>query len=311
MEIFAPAYCEKFKCIADKCKHSCCVDWEIDIDSISYEKYAALKTELGKSITENVTNTDGKMHFALDKNGRCPNLDEKGLCKIITELGEEYLCDICRLHPRFFNRVSGRIEMGIGLSCEEAVRLVLTDEESFRLVKIGENGEEYVSEATDFDTAAERDSIISYVENREVSLFEAFKYAEEKYCTDTDCSYSESEWIEYLLTLEILDSEWQKLLEKSKNAKPKPCPKEYDKYYENLFKYFLFRYVSRTEDEFSFSNCLGFSVLCVKLIKYLAEREENLTKERFFEIVRLFSSEIEYSEENVEDLIFELELSLM
>ncbi|MBE6536482.1 MAG: hypothetical protein E7673_00860 [Ruminococcaceae bacterium] len=311
MEIFAPKYCKDFKCIADKCRHSCCVDWEIDIDGKTYEKYASLKSELGKSIVSKINNTDEKRHFILDKNGRCPNLDEKGLCKIITELGEEYLCDICRLHPRFFNRVGGRIEMGIGLSCEEAVRLALTEDDGFRLVKIGENDEKCIAKASDFDAIAERDSVISCIENRKESLFQAFKRIEGKYEIDTEYSYSESKWIEYLLTLEILDGEWKSLLEKSKNIAPKRTPKGYDKYYENLFKYFLFRYASRDEDRIPFSYSLGFSVLCVKLVKYLAEREEKLTEERFFEIVRLFSSEIEYSEENVEDFMLELEISMM
>ena len=32
MDIFAPSYYKKFKCIADKCHHNCCIGWEIDID---------------------------------------------------------------------------------------------------------------------------------------------------------------------------------------------------------------------------------------------------------------------------------------
>ena len=32
MKLFAPEYYKQFKCIADKCTHSCCIGWEIDID---------------------------------------------------------------------------------------------------------------------------------------------------------------------------------------------------------------------------------------------------------------------------------------
>ena len=32
MKIIAPNYYPAFRCIADKCRHSCCIGWEIDID---------------------------------------------------------------------------------------------------------------------------------------------------------------------------------------------------------------------------------------------------------------------------------------
>ena len=32
-----PNYYDKFKCIADRCKHSCCIGWEIDIDDDTME----------------------------------------------------------------------------------------------------------------------------------------------------------------------------------------------------------------------------------------------------------------------------------
>ena len=39
MKLYAPAYYKNFKCIADKCEHSCCVGWEIDIDKETLDKY--------------------------------------------------------------------------------------------------------------------------------------------------------------------------------------------------------------------------------------------------------------------------------
>ena len=38
INIDAEIYSE-FKCKADKCKHSCCNGWEIDIDASTAEKY--------------------------------------------------------------------------------------------------------------------------------------------------------------------------------------------------------------------------------------------------------------------------------
>ena len=30
MTVTVPSYYKDFKCIADKCRHSCCIGWEID-----------------------------------------------------------------------------------------------------------------------------------------------------------------------------------------------------------------------------------------------------------------------------------------
>ena len=37
--IVMPDYSIGFQCIAGKCRHSCCVGWEIDIDDDTYEMY--------------------------------------------------------------------------------------------------------------------------------------------------------------------------------------------------------------------------------------------------------------------------------
>lgn len=308
MEIYAPSYCQNFKCIADKCKHSCCIDWEINIDEKTYEKYKSENSAFAKEILKNTKKTKSGAHFLLDKNGRCKNLDCRGLCKIITELGEDYLCDICRLHPRFFNYVGDRTEMGLGLSCEEAVRLALTDGERFTIVKIGENEEESFPE--DFDALTARDGIIYFFENIDGACNEKIKATAEKYGISTEF-YTASEWIDYLLALEILDEEWRTLLESSKIKEQKTTPSSIGSYVENLFKYLVFRHVSTATSELSFVSRLAFSLLGVSLVIYLFEREEKMTESRLFEIVRLFSSEIEYSEENTESLLFELEINIM
>ena len=98
MQIRVPEYYEKFKCIADRCKDSCCIGWEIDVDAVAEEKYRALDTELGREIVEKTK----QGFFPLEENGRCAFLDCRGLCRIISTVGEGYLCDICREHPRYY-----------------------------------------------------------------------------------------------------------------------------------------------------------------------------------------------------------------
>ena len=122
INIDAEIYSE-FTCKADKCKHSCCRGWEIDIDEDTLEYYKGLDSELGCEIRQNI-DWGEEPFFKLTPDERCPFLKDSGLCKIIEELGEEGLCDICRLHPRFFESVNDHNLAGVGLSCEKAAELL-------------------------------------------------------------------------------------------------------------------------------------------------------------------------------------------
>ena len=117
MTIFVPNYYDEFKCIADKCKHNCCIGWEIDVDENTLEKYKKLDKRFGTGILDTICMEDTP-HFVLCENERCPQLDEKGLCKLISRFGEEALCNICNDHPRFRNYFENFTEMGLGLCCE-------------------------------------------------------------------------------------------------------------------------------------------------------------------------------------------------
>lgn len=122
INIDAEIYSE-FTCKADKCKHSCCRGWEIDIDEDTLEYYKGLDSELGCEIRQNI-DWGEEPFFKLTPDERCPFLKDSGLCKIIEELGEDGLCDICRLHPRFFESVNDHNLAGVGLSCEKAAELL-------------------------------------------------------------------------------------------------------------------------------------------------------------------------------------------
>ena len=79
MKLYAPGYYKNFKCVADKCNHSCCVGWEIDVDEKTLEKYKNLNNDYKKTIIESIS-LEGAPHFRLTCGERCPHLDEKGLC---------------------------------------------------------------------------------------------------------------------------------------------------------------------------------------------------------------------------------------
>lgn len=124
MRTVRPDYYDDFSCIADRCHHCCCIGWEIDIDDDTYKKYMKLTGEDGTLIRNALTGEDVK-HFALDKDGKCPLLNDKGLCTLCLKYGEKSLCSVCHMYPRFAFRYGSTEEMSLSISCEEAARLII------------------------------------------------------------------------------------------------------------------------------------------------------------------------------------------
>ena len=122
-----PNYYKDFQCIGGSCKHNCCIGWEIDIDPDTLAFYDTVPGEFGTRLKACISH-DGAPHFRLDTKDRCPFLNQRNLCDIILTLGEEHICGICTDHPRFRNELPGRIETWLGLCCEEAARLILSQQ---------------------------------------------------------------------------------------------------------------------------------------------------------------------------------------
>lgn len=154
MILRTPHYFHRFKCTASFCRDNCCRGgWQIDIDDETVKKYGQLEGDIKEKINSALQYTDVSC-FAL-KNGACPFLDEDGLCSVYKELGEEYMGIVCRQFPRFAEYYGGIKEMGIGLACEEAARIILTDDGNFSYEQTIINEEEYDDAEYD-DVLAER-----------------------------------------------------------------------------------------------------------------------------------------------------------
>ena len=116
---------DKFKCIADKCKYTCCTGWDIEVDDRTYNKWSCDKAN---SILENIKiieNYDRKL-YSVKKNteGRCPFLDGKGLCNIVKTYGEQYLSMTCKSFPRVENIFGNRRELTLSCACPVVVDLL-------------------------------------------------------------------------------------------------------------------------------------------------------------------------------------------
>ncbi len=305
-DLFAPAHYSRFRCIADRCRHSCCVDWEICIDEDTLAKYRPID-----SIMATVTECEDGACFALAEDGRCPHLDDRGLCRIILSHGEDYLSEICRHHPRFFRDVGhNRVEVGLGLVCEEACRLILADDRPFSLSKIGEvSGDDDASDIpSDFDPLPSRDQILAMIETPGRRFDETRAALRTAYALPDD--RTPDEWIDRFLSLEILDPAWETTLRAAKGEALHPLRADaasYEMYYPRLLTYFVYRHVSIADSPSNLRARLAFALLSTEMIRRLFEREAEQSPAALMELSRRYSAEIEYSEDNTDELIFLLE----
>lgn len=67
MILRVPSYYKTFQCIADKCEHSCCIGWEIDIDEDSYDYYMGIEGAFGERLKEQTVTEDEEHSFVLRK----------------------------------------------------------------------------------------------------------------------------------------------------------------------------------------------------------------------------------------------------
>ena len=124
MRLTVPDYYDRFRCIASRCTDNCCIGWEIGIDPAALADYQSQPGAFGDRLRAAIQPGDPPF-FALTKSGRCPFLNKGNLCDIYRQMGESHLCAICDQHPRFHNWFGAEKESGLGLSCEEAARLIL------------------------------------------------------------------------------------------------------------------------------------------------------------------------------------------
>ena len=282
INIDAEIYSE-FICKADRCKHSCCRGWEIDIDEDTLEYYQGLDSELGNEIRHNIQWGETSF-FKLTSDERCPFLKDSGLCKIIEELGEDGLCDICRLHPRFFENINNYNLAGVGLSCEKATELMF-EKASLDFI-ICENGKKICFE--------------ELLELIDISIPQSF-LSLSKVIPD----YVEAAKIERILDVfndtEPIDDNWNNELSHLKENYKKYlndfATGELLKKYEAIYQYIIFRQLELVQT-YGVPKIIDYAIRSIIFIMlYAISFGDDL------EAVRRWSEQIEYNEDNVIKII--------
>lgn len=134
MKVIKPRFYNDFRCIADKCTDNCCIGWEIDIDPAAMERFDKAEGKFGERLRGAIIRGE-QPTFANTAGERCALLRNDGLCELVLNMGEDCLCDICALHPRFFGWYNDTKEAGLGLCCEEVCRLLFSDSSPLTFVE--------------------------------------------------------------------------------------------------------------------------------------------------------------------------------
>jgi len=135
----APAYARQFSCIGSSCPDTCCKGWNVDIDKKTYKKMRELKgNDLADRVKKYIKITPGgsgntHAHIAMGPDLSCAMLDEERMCSIQRQLGADYLSHTCNTYPRKIFQYGGTKEMYLTLSCPEAARLCLLNEDPWSI----------------------------------------------------------------------------------------------------------------------------------------------------------------------------------
>lgn len=286
MTVYAPLYYQKFHCLGGDCRHCCCVGWEVGIDEDALYRMAVVTGEFGERVRSAVDFEAGV--FRLGEGDRCPMLREDGLCDLILHLGEDALPAICDEHPRYTHLLSRRTEVGLGMSCEEACRLLWESPLPLSLVPVGEDGEE------ECPSSEEENAVLALREECFALLFgEGTLWEKEEALLRLagGASLPVEDFVARLRALERLDGAWDGVL-----SRPLADPATHTEAGEAMLFYFLHRHLTAAPSGEDAAAAIRFAVLSRRAVSALSAGDGK-------DVLRAYSAEVEYSEENTEALL--------
>ena len=295
-----PTIYHEFQCKANRCENTCCQLWTIDIDEPTAERYHSMTGSLGKSLRQAITVDDEGSHFIFSKaQPMCPLLNEKGLCKVVLELGEEGLCDTCHMHPRFYKYIEDLELYGVGLSCEASVELLARQEPmDLLLFTIEDDHNEFNSE--------ERLTLHNVFELLAFDLDpNLFKY------TPKPSKQSFKELLDLYKQTEPIDENWtaqvntlSSKLDQLITSVQTYIQQEDMSLFNKVYQYILYRQIDMLSD-YSLESILAYAKDGTDYILIASALEGQPLKQ-----VARWSQQIEYDENNVELLLQHYEAQL-
>lgn len=115
---------KRFVCLGDTCEDTCCKGWGMQLTKETVDLYKAKAPELLDAVTS------GESEFIMKRDAKtdfCVKFVD-GLCGIHKKYGTEFLGDACHFFPRSTRALGENKVMTLALSCPEAARLMLFEE---------------------------------------------------------------------------------------------------------------------------------------------------------------------------------------
>lgn len=135
LHVTTPNYVSRFECVGNACIEHCCRGWSVTIDKETYNKYKNSDVILIRDVAENQMkmlkkNQLNYSQIKLNEQGDCPLLDTDKLCSVYKHMGPTALSHTCTTYPRLAQNFKEEKLNSLSLSCPEATRIVLFDEDS-------------------------------------------------------------------------------------------------------------------------------------------------------------------------------------
>lgn len=320
MKYHKPSFFNDFHCIGSACSDTCCAGWEIEVDETTAEGYLQEPGAFGDRLRRELEVTDEECCFKLKEN-RCPFLNEQNLCDIFIQIGEDRLCDICREHPRFYNWFGDYTEVGLGLCCEEAQRLLFAQEQplSFVTEETPKPDQQETDEAEweCEQMLQEREQIFTLLQDRSrpisARLLKVLSLAGQISEETVDTEEAARRLIRLFAGMESLDEVWPSRMADLTEHLPEVLSGAGAaaevlgariREYEHLAVYFVYRYYPECLFDGLAAEKLCFAVSAVELLYLLDVRRYqctgSYTLQDRMELSRRFSKEIEYCPENLQ-----------
>lgn len=143
--VLAPRYLARFACTAGDCPDNCCAGGPVPLDPAALGRMEAfadpgLRALVAASVVRGPEPGAGRIEPGPDACRTCPFLDGDRLCRIHAHAGVEALPDSCATYPREAAELNGLGQLALRLSCPEAARLVLLDEDALELEALDPGG---------------------------------------------------------------------------------------------------------------------------------------------------------------------------
>ncbi len=321
MIIIYPKYFMNFKCIADKCPDTCCSMWQVVVDRESAEYYKSINSDFGRTICSLMYSDDEGDIVFKNIDNHCPFLNDKNLCDIHTNIGQEHTPCTCKMYPRFKTSFGGTEEWGISLSCPVAAQLIVENDSSVFNMECNDD----LPDINDLDA----------------ELYLAIKSARQK-CFDfigkgrltynvlnsiagfgkalQDCinsksyekinsiniedykktAFAENFDFKIFENLEYLTQQERELLDDYSSAKEI----NFTEQSKNILLYYIYRYMLKSIYDCDVYSAVAFSVFSTVVISNVAEK----FKISLADAGRIYSKEIEHSQRNLNSVLEYLKL---